>query len=248
MGLFDKISLRDNNSNNLKIKIESHNVTFTTPLRNDTKSFKGNLLLPPKWTHILYDQFRDTNVDTGDDILKINLNAHSLRGIVLPEAGFKKNIHIKNWNLQAANGGSYIQSTKISYKLTAEAKALYLDPIREGTIVYVQLPSSGLDDVFLIPPTLKLPKPNIDPNGKTAEGEVVLDEYGKISGIKMTEPGFGYSMFKTESDKRDQTFVDYLPVVRSKFHVQSSNVNITKETLIPQNDSFSRLKASLKEG
>ncbi len=248
VGLFDKISLRDNNSNNLKIKIESHNVTFTTPLRNDTKSFEGNLLLPPKWTHILYDQHRDTNVDTEDDILKINLNAHSLRGIVLPEAGFKKNIHIKNWNLQAANRGSYIQSTKISYKLTAEAKALYLDPIREGTIVYVQLPSSGLDDVFLIPPTLMLPKPNIDPNGKLAEGEVVLDEYGKISGIKMTDPGFGYSMFKTESDKRDQTFVDYLPVVRSKFHVQSSNVDITKETLIPQNDSFSRLKASLEGG
>jgi len=248
LSYFDKISLSDNNTDNLRITIIRHHVYLTTPVQERALvEFTGNLLLPPKWTHILYDQYRDTNIDTEEEVLKIKLDSVSLRGIVLPEAGFKKNINMANW-VQYSDGYSTTQSTKIFYKLTTQAKALYLDSIREGTIVYVQLPSSGLDDVFLTPPTLELPPPNIDANGKKAEGEVVLNEYGKIAGIKITEPGYGYSMFKTEADKRTQTFVDYLPLVKSRYHIRSTNSNITKETLVPQNASFSRLKASLSNG
>ena len=244
--LFNSISLSDNNSDRVRIKIQSHEVTFTSPVRvGDTKTFTGKLLLPPKWTHILYDGHRDTNIDTEEELLRISLDSKSLRGIVLPEAGFKKSIAVQGWR---DYGEDYTKTTKIFYKLTTQTKALYLDPIREGTIVYVQLPSSGLDDVFLIPPALNLPSPNIDANGKQAEGEVVLNEYGKIAGVKITEPGYGYSMFQTEADKRTQTFVDYLPLVKSRYHVRSTNSNITKETLVPQNASFSRLKASLSNG
>lgn len=243
--LLDSITLSDNNSDKVRIKILSHEVEFSSPLRTDTKTFTGKLLLPPKWTHILYDGHRDTNVDTEEELLRISLDSKSLRGIVLPEAGFKKSIAVQGWRDYGENS---TKTTKIFYKLTTQTKALYLDPIREGTIVYVQLPSSGLDDVFLIPPTLNLPSPNIDTNGKQAEGEVVLNEYGKIAGVKITEPGYGYSMFQTEADKRTQTFVDYLPLVKSRYHVRSTNSNITKETLVPQNASFSRLKASLSNG
>jgi hypothetical protein len=244
--LFNSISLSDNNSDRVRIKIQSHEVTFTSPVRvGDTKTFTGKLLLPPKWTHILYDGHRDTNIDTEEELLRISLDSKSLRGIVLPEAGFKKSIAVQGWR---DYGEDSTKTTKIFYKLTTQTKALYLDPIREGTIVYVQLPSSGLDDVFLIPPTLNLPSPNIDANGKQAEGEVVLNEYGKIAGVKITEPGYGYSMFKTEADKRTQTFVDYLPLVKSRYHIRSTNSNIAKETLVPQNASFSRLKASLSDG
>lgn len=245
---YDKIKLEDNNNDKLIVEIKSHKVVCSSPLSSQEYSFP-KMMVPPEWNHILYDEYRNKNQDEGD-FLNLPLDSKSLRGIRLPEESFKIFYSIENWSEKSTQGGSdVVYDTKILYKLISEASAIYLDPIREGTITYVQLPQTELNQVFLTAPDLKFPDPNIDPdNGKKAEGEVVLDEYGKIAGVKITDPGYGYSMFKTEADKREQNFVDFVPVVRSRFRIRSTNSGVTKQKLTPQNNSFSRLIASISGG
>lgn len=244
---FSEIKVSDNQTDNLRILISEHKVTCSSPVRSDGYTFT-KMLLPPSWSYIVYDRFVGSADRKSDNTIDISLDKKYLRGIKLPERGFKTFDVVQDWKEFDKNGSSYTRTTKILFKLKSSAFANYLDPIREGTVTYVQLPSSGLDDVFVVPPTLTIGKPNIDPEGKQATGEVVLDQYGKISGIRILDPGYGYSMFKTEELKRTQTFVDFIPVVRSRYHISSTNQGVSKTELVPQNESFARLKASISGG
>ncbi len=250
LSLFDKISKLDNKTANLKIKIEKHNVTCVSPYRSVDYSF-NNLLLPPTWNYLVYDEFiGSSSRNYANNTISFNLDSLVLRGIRLPDRGFKQYDKIEGMTyLSIDNQGSAIitQTVKTLYKLTSETKAFYTDPIREGTITYIDL-SVKPDDVFLIAPKVQLPSPNIDSNGKVAKAEVVLNEYGKISGIKIIDPGYGYSMFKTESDKRIQIFSDLTPIVKSSYKILSTKRTEIPEFLKPVNSSFSRLKASLYGG
>lgn len=241
--LFAEISVDDNATDNLIIEIVSHKVDCTI---NDEglRSYNFNkLLLPPRWTHIVYDRFiSDYSERNSDGTLSLDIYSKKLRGIKLPDRGFKVFDTVKNVKRLGT-----LDTYKIIYKLTTQTNATYLDPIREGTITYVDIGQQP-DNVFLVPPILNLPDPNIDPFGKKAEGEVVLDEYGKIAGVRILDPGYGYSMFKTEADKRIQTFVDFVPVVKSSYKVLSSDSGITRDVLNPVNSSFSNLKASIEGG
>jgi hypothetical protein len=251
LSLFDKISNLDNKNANLKIKIEKHNVTCYSPFRSVDYSF-NNLLLPPRWSYLVYDEFiRSSSRDYATNTISFNLEDYALRGIRLPDRGFREFDKIEGMSyLDVDNqGGSAIvtQTVKVLYKLTSETKAFYTDPIREGTITYIDLPVKP-DEVFLIAPKVQLPNPNIDSNGKLAKAEVVLNEYGKISGLKIIDPGYGYSMFKTENDKRIQVFSDLNPIVKSSYKILSTKRTEIPEFLKPVNNSFSRLKASLYGG
>jgi hypothetical protein len=250
ISLFDKISNVDNKTANLKIKIEKHDVTCTSPFRAVDYSF-DKLLLPPEWNYLVYDEFIGSNSRNYDDnTISFELDDYELRGIRLPERGFKKYDKIEGMAYVAQdNQGSatITQTTKTIYKLTSKAKAFYYDPVREGTITYINLPVKP-DEVFLIAPKVSLPAPNYDTNGKQAEAEVQLNEYGKISGIKIIDPGYGYSMFKTKSDKRIQTFTDFTPIVKSTYQILQASRTDIPAFLKPVNPSFSRLKASLYGG
>lgn len=248
--LFDKISIVDNKTNYLKVVVEKHEVTCKSPLREIDYSF-DKLLLPPSWNYIVYDEFiSDSLKDNAGGTINIKLNNYILRGIQIPDRGFKIYDTIKNFTFYSSDSTGTKQSSQdidIFYKLTFKVNAFYLDPVLTGTLTYIDLPFKP-DDVFLIPPTVSLPPPNIDPLGRQAEAEVELDENGKIKGIVITDPGYGYSMFKTESDKRKQTFVDLVPIVKSTYKIVSQNRNINKKTLSPVNSSLSNLRASLKGG
>ena len=250
LSLFDKISNLDNKTSNLKVKIEKHSVTCTSPFRSVDYSF-NKLLLPPSWTYIVYDEFigsRSRNAK--NNTISFDLDDYALRGIRLPDRGFKEFDKIESMVYLANDnqGSAFIrQNTKILYKLSSEAKAFYTDPIREGTITYINLPVKP-DEVFLIAPKVQLPEPNIDKNGKPAKAEVVLNEYGKISGIKIIDPGYGYSMFKTQADKRTQTFSDFTPIIKSSYKIVSTKRTGIPQFLKPINNSFSKLKASLYGG
>jgi len=250
LNLFDKISNLDNKTANLKIQIEKHNVTCTTAYRSVEYSF-DKMLLPPTWNYLVYDEFiGSTSRNAADNTISFNLDDYALRGIRLPDRGFKEFDKIEGMTYLAIdNQGSatITQTLKTLYKLTSESKAFYTDPIREGTITYIDLPVKP-DEVFLIAPKVQLPDPNIDSNGKPAKAEVVLNEYGKISGIKIIDPGYGYSMFKTESDKRIQTFSDLTPIIKSSYKIVSTKRTDIPEFLKPINSSFSKLKASLYGG
>lgn len=242
--LFDEISVDDNATDNLVIEVVSHKVNCTVN-GGDLRSHElDKLLLPPRWTHIVYDRFiLDYSERNSDGTFSLDIFNKKLRGIRLPERGFKVFDEVENVKSAIGSQDNY----KIIYKLKTQTNAVYLDPIREGTITYVDIGQQP-NNVFLTPPILELPNPNIDPFGKKAEGEVVLDEYGKIAGVRILDPGYGYSMFKTEADKRIQTFVDFVPVVKSSYKVLNSDSGITKSVLTPVNNSFSRLKASIQGG
>lgn len=250
LSLFDKISNLDNKTANLKVKIEKHAVTCSTGFRSVNYSF-DKLLLPPSWNYLVYDEFIGSKSrNASNNTISFGLDDYALRGIRLPDRGFKEFDKIEGMTYLATdNQGSATinQTVKVLYKLTSEAKAFYTDPIREGTITYINLPTKP-DEVFLIAPKVQLPDPNIDPNGKPAKAEVVLNEYGKISGIKIIDPGYGYSMFKTESDKRIQTFSDLTPIIKSSYKILSTKRTEVPQFLKPVNNSFSRLKASLYGG
>jgi len=247
---FNRIKESDNQNKNLRIVVKSHKVTASSPFGVFDYSFK-KLLISPQWTHIVYDQFiPSSSRDSIDKKFKLNLDSNILRGIVIPDAAFKKFDVLKR--MEYSTGGSnprkVVQDYKILFKLYTEVDAIYTDPIREGTITYVEIPSKP-ETVFLIPPKVNIPPPNIDTeNGVQAEAEVSLDEYGKIAGIKIIEPGNGYSVFKDESSKRIQTFSDLTPVVKSSYKIVSQNLNIQKDFLILKNPSFSRLRASMDSG
>ena len=251
LSLFDNISNLDNKNANLKIKIEKHNVTCYSPFRSVDYSF-NNLLLPPRWSYLVYDEFiRSGSRDYATNTISFNLEDYALRGIRLPDRAFREFDKIQGMvYLETDNqGGTAIvtQTVKVLYKLTSQTVAFYTDPIREGTITYIDLPVKP-DEVFLIAPKVQIPNPNIDSNGKPAKAEVILNEYGKISGLKIIDPGYGYSMFKTENDKRIQVFSDLNPTIKSSYKILSTKRTEIPEFLKPINNSFSRLKASLYGG
>jgi hypothetical protein len=250
--LFLKIKETDNQNKNLRIVIKSHKVTCSSPFGVYDYSF-NKLLIPPQFTHILYDQFLPSsykNSTTKD--FKINLNSPILRGIVLPDAGFKK-FDVLNNVVSMNEDKDPVQVTtdyKVFFKLYTEVDAFYLDPIREGTITSIEI-SSKPDDVFLIAPLVTMPAPNlktVENGGVQAKAEASLNEYGKIDGIKIIDPGEGYSFFNTLESKRIQTFSDLTPIVKSTYKIVSSNLNKQKSFLTPINSSFSKLKASMDGG
>ena len=250
--LFSKIKETDNQNKNLRIVIKSHKVNCSGPSGVYDYSF-NKLLIPPQFTHILYDQFLPSsykNSTTKD--FKISLNSPILRGIVLPDAGFKK-FDVLNGVVYRDGDREFVDVTidyKVFFKLHTEVDAFYLDPIREGTITSIEI-SSKPDDVFLIAPSITIPAPNlktIENGGVQAQAEVSLNEYGKIDGIKIIDPGEGYSFFNTLESKRIQTFSDLTPIVKSTYKIVSSNLNKQKSFLTPINSSFSKLKASMDGG
>jgi hypothetical protein len=250
--LFFNISELDNQNKNLRIVVKSHKVTVSTPFLGTFDYSYNKLLITPEWTHLLYDQFiPSSSRDSLDKKFSINLDSPILRGIVLPDKAFKIFDILKGISYGSGiSGDPFVikQDYKILYKLFTEVNAFYLDPIREGTITYIDLPNKS-DSVFLIPPSLTIPPPNLDQiNGIQAKAEVVLNEYGKIGGIKIIDPGSGYSFFKDSQAKREQTFIDLIPVIKSTYQIVSSNLNVNKQTLTLVNNSFSRLKASIDGG
>jgi len=248
--LFDKISIVDNKTRNLRIAIKKHAVTCSNPVRSIDYSF-DKLLLPPHWTHIVYDEFIDSSLkNESEEQLNIPLDHPVLRGIRLPDRGFKTFDVLNNFKFYAFESSgikSNLSDLKIFYKLKSKASVFYLDPIRNGAILSIQLPEKP-DDVFLIPPSVEVPSPNIDPNGKKAEAEVKLDQYGKISGIIINDPGYGYSIYNNATNQRIQSYSDLIPILKCSYKVLSSNRNITKAKLNPVNSSYSNLKASLVGG
>jgi hypothetical protein len=136
--------------------------------------------------------------------------------------------------------------------LSCSFDSFYIDPIREGTVTAIVLPSVP-SDVFLVAPKVVIPPPNlkkIGNGGIQAEAVVNLDEYGKISAIQLAEIGEGYSYFKTILSKRQQTFSDFTPIVLSSYTIVASDIGLNKNALSPQNLSFDlgNLKASLTGG
>jgi hypothetical protein len=258
--LFNEISREqdDNATDNLKIIIVSHSVICTAAGVGTRVYTFNKLLIPHEWKYIVYDKYipRDSVVrDFNDKSITLNLDNDCLRGIKLPEEGFQKFDRVTQIISRSSDTTDTYISTfdnKIFYKLSCTVSAFYLDPVIEGTVNSITLPSIP-DDVFLIAPKVTLPPPNlktISNGGRQAEAIVNLNEYGKIAGIQIVDPGEGYSLYKTELSKREQTFVDFYPVIKASYTVLSSNRNITKQFLTPQNASFdtNNLKASLVGG
>ena len=258
IGLFNSIDEKDNANDNLRLLVVKHEVECTSSGQTKFRSF-SKLLMPPYWRYIAYDEYvpKDGKTRTEKD-KKINLDLNSpiLRGIRIPEAGFYKYDELKGLtnSYSDSNGNSSVTTFdfKVLYKLACEYDVFYRDPVLEGTVNSILLPSVP-KDVFLIPPSLKIPPPNLVPEsagGKQAEGIVKLNEYGKIVGIQITDPGHGYSLFKTLQSKREQTFTDLVPFVKRSFQIVANDLNITRSVLVLQNNSFDRdnLKASIEGG
>lgn len=254
--IFDVIDELDNNNYNLRLLVVRHDVDCF--YYNAYKSYSfDKMLIPHQWKYIAYDKYISNDSRTvSDKKINLDLNDAALRGIRLPTAGFyeyDKLTDIKTFSSDS-NGNSSITTSnlKILYKLACEYDVFYRDPVLEGTINSILLPSIP-KDVFLIPPTLKIPPPNLVPEsagGRQAEGIVKLNEYGKITGIQITDPGSGYSLFKTSQSKREQTFTDLVPFVKKSFQVVATDLNINRSVLTLQNNSFDKdkLKASLQGG
>jgi len=258
--LFDSISKEkdDNETDNLKIVVVSHSVLcFTKGVGGRSYTF-DKLLMPQKWKYLIYDKYIPKDPDTRDSVdqkVTLNLESPRLRGIRLPDKGFKQFDTVSRIQSAGRDTKDIYLSTfdnQIFFKLSCSVSSFYLDPIVQGTVNTITLPSIP-DDVFIIPPKVIIPPPNlktIENGGKQAEAVVYLNEYGKIAGIQMAEIGEGYSLYSSYLTKREQTFSDFSPVVKSSYTIVSSNLNLNKQFLVPQNVSFdsSNLKASLVGG
>ena len=253
-GIFDRINENDNSGSNLRLVVVKHDVDCYSDGITRSYSF-SKMLMPPEWKYIAYDKYipNDTNIRTDvDKKINLDLNSEYLRGIKLPESGFYKYDQLNKLKRQEYRSDVVIFNFKILYKLSCDYDVFYQDPVLEGTVNSVLLPSVP-NDVFLIAPTLEIPPPNFTPEsagGKQAEGIATINEYGKIVGLQITDPGHGYSLFKTAQSKREQSFTDLIPYVKKSYQIVASDLNINREVLVLQNNSFdkSNLKASLKGG
>jgi len=256
--LFNLISEKDNATDNLKIVITSHTVLCSAKGAGSKTLTFNKLLIPNQWKYIAYDEYISESPsvrNSRDKTISLNLDDLSLRGIRLPEKGFKKFDTISDIrNDMSDSVSSYIlqYDLEVFYKLSCSFDSFYIDPIREGTVTAIVLPSVP-SDVFLVAPKVVIPPPNLNTianGGIQAEAVVNLNEYGKISAIQLTEIGEGYSYFKTYLSKREQTFSDFTPIVKSSYTVVSSDIGLNKSVLSPQNLSFDlgNLKASLSGG
>ena len=254
--IFDTIIDSDNYGSNLRLVVVKHDVDCYSG--GITRSYSFNkMLMPPEWRYIAYDKYipNDTDIRTdADKKINLDLNSAVLRGIRLPESGFYKYDQLTQLKKKDKKETSVVTTFdfKILYKLSCDYDVFYRDPVLEGTVNSVLLPSIP-NDVFLIGPTLKMPPPNLIPEsagGKQAEGIVKINEYGKIVGLQITDPGHGYSLFKTVQDKREQSFTDLIPYVKKSYQIVSDDLNIDRSVLVIQNNSFDKdnLKASLEGG
>lgn len=258
LDLFNLVNESDNATDNLKIVVVSHTVLCSTKQVSSKELTFDKLLIPDSWIYIAYNKYLENDSiirNSNDSTISLDLDNLSLRGIRLPDKGFKKFdtiSEIKNLVKQTAGNYTVTFDLAVFYKLSCSVSGFYLDPIREGTVNSVILPKLP-DDVFLVPPKVVLPNPNfktIENGGIQAEAIVNLNEYGKISAIQLTDIGEGYSLFKTTLSKREQTFSDLTPIVKSTYTILASNNDKNKQALIPKNLSFDldNLKASLSGG
>jgi len=255
--LFNSVNELDNTNDNLKIVILSHETLCSAKGYSTKQLTFDKLLIPHEWIYIAYDKYIPRNSivrDANNKKITLNIDDPSLRGIRLPEKGFKifETVQVKTLQKVSQTDFETTQTLKILYKLSSEVSSFYSDPIIEGTINSIVLPKIP-DDVFLIAPTVNVPPPNLKTleNGGQQGGAVVnLDEYGKISNIQMVDLGEGYSQYKTYESKREQSSSDLTPIIKSSFKVSSVDLNITRSHLIPSNNSFDKLnlKASLIGG
>ena len=248
--VFDRIQDNDNKTDNLRILIIEHKVDCSL-FQNGTKTFTfDNLMIPDKWNYIAYDKYIPLDASLRDpqtEKINLNLNSLYLRGIRLPEKGFQRFDLLNNVNSDNLSYG-----VRIMYKLASDFKAFYQDPIIEGTVNTVEIPSFP-NDVFVTPPDLVIPPPNyvkMENGGIQAEGLVTLDEYGKINGIQITNPGKGYSFYTSALSKRQQTFTDLTPYVKTSYLIVGTNQNNNPSALVIQNNSFDKqaLLASMRGG
>ena len=256
--LFNLIKESDNATDNLKIVVTSHTVLCSTKLVSSKILTFNKLLIPNQWKYIAYDKYisKAPNVtnSTGKTV-SLDLDDLSLRGIRLPEKGFKKFdtiLGIRNLVKTSVQTYVFEYDLSIFYKLSCSFDSFYQDPIREGTINAIVLPKIP-DDTFLVAPKVVIPPPNLKTianGGIQAEAVVNLNEYGKISAIQLTEIGEGYSYFKTALSKREQTFSDFTPAVKSSYTVVASNTGLHNDFLYLKNLSFDlgKLKASISGG
>ena len=251
---FDSIQDNDNKTDNLRILILEHKVDCSL-FQNGTKTFVfDKLMIPDNWNYIAYDKYipLDSSLrNSQTEKINLNLNSFYLRGIRLPEKGFKR-FDLLNEITTDSNGFTLSYGARIMYKLASDFKAFYQDPIIEGTINTVEIPSFP-NDVFVTPPDLVLPPPNyvkIENGGTQAEGLVTLNEYGRINGIQIINPGKGYSFYTTALSKRQQTFTDLTPYVKTSYLIVGTNQNNNPSTLVIQNNSFDKqaLLASMRGG
>ena len=251
---FDSIQDNDNKTDNLRILILEHKVDCSL-FQNGTKTFVfDKLMIPDNWNYIAYDKYipLDSSLrNPQTEKINLNLNSFYLRGIRLPEKGFKR-FDLLNEITTDSNRFILSYGARIIYKLASDFKAFYQDPIIEGTINTVEIPSFP-NDVFVTPPDLVLPPPNyvkIENGGTQAEGLVTLNEYGRINGIQITNPGKGYSFYTTALSKRQQTFTDLTPYVKTSYLIVGANQNNNPSALVIQNNSFDKqaLLASMRGG
>jgi hypothetical protein len=247
--LFNSILESDNATDTVRFLVVEHNVVCVSYYGAKEYTF-DKLLLPPKWTYIAYDKYIPKNaVARKNNKIELPIYNSSLRGIVLPDQGFKnfdKIVGITSWSPNATSTYDW----NIIYKVSSEFNGYYKDPVIEGTVNSVVIPKIP-DDVFLIPPSVKLPDPNfltISQGGRKADARVNLDEYGKIKAVEMVDPGGGYSLYSNQLDKRKQTFTDFVPAVMSSYRINARPVTYSKAYLKPSNSSFISLVASLNGG
>ena len=256
--LFNLIAETDNATDNLKIVVTSHTVLCSTKQVSSKILTFDKLLIPNQWKYIAYDEYisKAPNVrNLTDKIVSLDLDDLSLRGIRLPEKGFKKFdtiLGIKNLAKSSVQTYFIQYDLSLFYKLSCSFDSFYEDPIREGTINAIVLPKIP-DDTFLVAPKVTIDPPNfktIGNGGIQAEAVVNLNEYGKISAIQLTEIGEGYSYFKTALSKREQTFSDFIPIVKSSYTIVASDIGLHNDFLYLKNLSFDlgKLKASLSGG
>ena len=239
---FDSIEDNDNKTDNLRILVTEHKVDcFHYQYSTKTLTF-DKLLIPGDWKYIAYDKYIPKDADlriSETKKIKLDIDSLYLRGIRLPEKAFKKFDTLTGLFSDGDSGvGDF--NVKIMYRLSCDFDVFYQDPILEGTVNSVELPSIP-NDVFITPPDLVLPPPNylsIANGGIQAEGLVTLNEYGKINGIQITNPGQGYSLYKNALSKRQQSFTDLIPYVKTSYLVVGTNQNSNPSSLVVKNASF----------
>lgn len=253
--LFDKILESDNANENVRFLVVSHSVLCSTSYGAKAYTFE-KMLLPPRWKYIAYDKYIPKDaLSRKSEKIEVTLSNYCFRGIRLPDKGFKTFDKIDDIRqLSTSRAGSYtaIFDLSIIYKLACVFNGFYQDPIIEGTVNSITLPEIP-DDVFIIPPTISVPQPNLIPisnGGRQAEAMVNLNEYGKIRAVELIDPGGGYSLYNTALKKRQQTFSDFTPAVITSYTVNSTPQIIQKDFLVPKNILFdsANLKASMRGG